>query len=251
MKANYLVSMGVLATVFVVGAEPFIIGSNSGLLPSRTVCGTNDMVAIAKQSEMLQQMARPTGLVQGPGFLCSGTLVGADLFLTAGHCKAECGDLSVRFNFISSDNLPGRPEVFACKEVIEKGDGNQNLDYMLLRLQGSPGVEWGWYDLSDRPLALNEQLMMIHHPNGSPLKLSLKNCLFKNETNGLLYHNCDTNPGSSGSAIVAPNFDEPALSRLVGIHTLGGCNAAETGFNAGSAIHFLSEKSEAIRNLVH
>ncbi|MBI1861974.1 MAG: trypsin-like peptidase domain-containing protein [Deltaproteobacteria bacterium] len=210
-----------------------------------TVCGPNDMVEIQSQNDQIKRMARPIGLLRGPGFLCTGTLVGKDLFLTAHHCEADCASLSVRFNYLHDRN-----EIFTCKEIIDKGNDDFNQDYLLLRLEGMPGVEWGWYDLSDRPLTAGQQLMIIHHPEGSPQKLSLKNCSFKSETDGLLNHNCDTNPGTSGSAIIVPDFAKPENSRIVGIHTLGGCNEKETSFNAGPAIHYISGVSPTIRSLV-
>ena len=226
-------------------AEPLFLDENGNPKSFlRTVCGNNDMVPISNQSDLIKQMARPVGLLQGPGFLCTGTLVGKDLFLTARHCEDVCGSLSVKFNFLRTE------EIFNCKEIIEKGGGDNNSDYLLLRLEGTPGVEWGWYDLSDTPVLADQPLMMIHHPGGLPMKLSLKNCKFMAESDGMITHSCDTNPGSSGSAIIIPNFENPEKSRIVGIHTLGGCNESQTTFNAGPSIHHISGISSLVHSLV-
>jgi V8-like Glu-specific endopeptidase len=91
---------------------------------------------------------------------------------------------------------------------------------------------------------------MIHHPYGEPMKLSRKNCAFVHAKEGLLYHRCDTNPGSSGSAILTPDFDNPDNTRVVGVHTFGGCNSAQTDFNSGPAMEHLSSLSPAIKALV-
>ena len=50
---------------------------------------------------------------------------------------------------------------------------------------------------------------MIHHPLASPMKVSQKGCEFVEEQDGLIKHRCDTQPGSSGSGILLPDYDHP------------------------------------------
>lgn len=238
------VLLGMTAMGFALEAEPLYFDSHGLPVPisTRTICGTNDMVAVKDQNETIRQLARPVGVLEGPGYLCTGTLISKDVFLTARHCYSQCNNLSVKFNYLGRSQ-----ESFECEELIEKGADDYNQDYMLIRLKGSPGVEWSWYSLSDRSLTDHEPLIMIHHPGGMPMKASINNCLFEKESEGLLYHSCDTNPGSSGAAIVAPDFDFPEKSRVVGIHAFGGCNSNSTNFNAGPAIRFVSTISKTIQ----
>ena len=79
---------------------------------------------------------------------CTGTLISKNLFLTAQHCEADCDKLDVTFGYLSR----GRAEKFKCKKIIEKGNELYENDYLVFELEGNPGIGWGWYEVSDRPL---------------------------------------------------------------------------------------------------
>jgi V8-like Glu-specific endopeptidase len=217
---------------------------------ARTVCGNNDMTAMQTESDDLKKMGTPIGIWEvdmgGGTGMCTGTLISKDLMLTAQHCEGECSGIEVTFGYLSEQ----RKEKFKCKEIVEKGDGSLDKDYLIIRLEGSPGVAWGWYDMSARKLDPGQALMMIHHPSGSPMKVSRKNCSLVEQKSDFISHRCDTQPGSSGAGILVPDFQHPANSRIIGVHTLGGCNQDETDFNSGPAIRHLAETSPLIRSMV-
>ncbi len=211
---------------------------------SRTVCGSNDMEKMISLNDKMQAMGRPIGNLRGSGS-CSGVMISDELFLTAGHCKSSCSSMKVTFDYLSREK-----ETFDCKEIVESGSGGSNLDYMVIRLKGYPGKNWGWYSLSDEILQKEQSLLMIHHPSGSPMKVSRKNCAFKKESGGFLYHNCDTEPGSSGSAVLLPDYNNPENTRVVAVHTLGGCNSSSTSYNSGPTIANIAKKSALIRSMI-
>lgn len=226
------------------GGEPLFV-NDQDQVESRTVCASNDMEEMKKLDDAMNKMGMPIGNLRGGRLSCTGTLVDKDLFLTARHCKVSCSSMTVSFGYLGRDQ-----QKFPCKEIVEAGESPTNQDYMLVRLEGNPGVQWGWYDMSDRDVEIGTKLLMIHHPGGTPMKVSRKNCSFKTEKNGLFYHDCDTNPGSSGSAILVPNYDNPELSRIVAVHTLGGCNSSSTKYNSGPSMKQIVKLSPTIKSMV-
>lgn len=226
--------------------HPHSLGDGGPLpiLPQRTICGSNDMVDMSAQDEALKQMGRPVGIYRGGGLACTGTLVSEDLFLTNRHCKVSCSSIKVSFGYLS------RQSVYACKEIVEAGSSASNQDYMLVRLEGNPGKEWGFYRLSARELTSGTPLLMIHHPGANPMKVSQKNCTFSKEASGLLHHRCDTNPGSSGTGVLLPDYENPANSKIVSLHAFGGCDSGSTSTNSGPSIKHLATISSEIRALV-
>ena len=69
------------------------------------------------------------------------------------------------------------------------------------------------------------------------------------EESNFLMHRCDTQPGTSGSAILLPNYDKPEETRIVGVHTLGGCDNTETSTNSGPSMRHLVEVSPTLSSL--
>jgi Trypsin len=231
--------------------SPYVTDSQGNSLYSiqRTICGTNHMVPMATQSDSMKQMGTPIGIyeatIDGGVGHCTGTLITKDLFLTARHCAANCEDIKVTFGFLRED----RSESFGCREIIEKGDESNENDYFIFRLEGNPGVKWGWYDVSAKPVEPKTPLLIIHHPKATPMKVSQKACVLVNEQNNMLNHRCDTEPGSSGSAILLPNYEKPEETRVVGVHTLGGCDSSEESSNSGPSMRHLIDVSATLKSL--
>lgn len=217
---------------------------------SRTICGNDKMEDMIKLDAKMQAMGHPIGrITTGEGDeqgFCTGTLIDKDLVLTARHCQNACKDMSITFGFLSRNK-----ETFNCKEIVESGDENKtNQDYMLFRVEGSPGVNWGWYDVSDQPVQKGQELLIIHHPSAKPMKVSRKECKATEvDSRGMLRHRCDTEPGSSGSAIMIPDYNDPENSRIVGVHTLGGCSADPKRYNSGPSMQHLVKLSNTLRTM--
>lgn len=179
--------------------------------------------------------------VDGEGFVCSGTLIDSNLFLTASHCIDDGFDIAVvDFNFqLSPTGLPRPVSRFNVTSVVEDG-ASAGLDFAILRLSGNPGATFG--TRSVRPNDATE-LAIIQHPNGSRKGIDAGTC---EELSGQFveYGNIDTAGGSSGAGIL-DNY-----GRLVGVHTTGGCNTIFSGHdNEGVRMSFIASASPTITNL--
>ena len=248
----YLVLSIVCGLSFAAQPRPFMVNSLGKPIYNyaRSICGVNKMLPMITESDEMKKMGTPIGIyranMDGGVGMCTGTLITKDLFLTAQHCEAKCEDIKVTFGYLKES----REETFACKEVVEKGNGSEQNDYMLVRLEGNPGTVWGWYDITDKAVAPNTPLLMIHHPGGTPMKVSINDCHMVEEKDNFVEHRCDTQPGSSGSAILLPNFEKPQETRVVGVHTLGGCDATPTSYNSGPSMRHLVSISPLLKSLV-
>lgn len=220
---------------------------------SRSICGEDTMSDMLEEDEDFQVMGNPVGQYREKSLLggvarCTGTLISNDLFLTARHCfQRSCDNIEVAFNFLAARD---QQEVFKCSEVVEKGGSSNEDDYMIIRLEGKPGVKWGYYPPAKYEPATRQELMMLHHPAGKPMKVSWDECAVTEIKDNMLHHRCDTEPGSSGSGIFTRSSQDQSLVRIVGVHTLGGCTASgQDSSNSGPKMTHLFELSPTLKEL--
>ena len=154
------------------------------------------------------------------GAFCSGSLVGEDLIMTAGHCitdEEKCKDTKFVFGFAIKDAEKGAPdrisreEVYSCKNIVtrflgdelDEGDAsNLGADYALIKLDRPVK--------GHAPLAVNrgpsaskgDDIFVIGHPVGLPVKLAGgANVRESDKDKGFFEANLDTYGGNSGSAV--------------------------------------------------
>ncbi|HMA92307.1 MAG TPA: trypsin-like serine protease, partial [Polyangiaceae bacterium] len=116
-------------------------------------------------------------VTQPASALCSGTLIGPDVVLTAGHCMREnaCGGIRIVFNYAmnSADQLAtiAGNDVYRCAEVIASTQGE--ADYAVLRLDRpvSDRVP-ARLRLFNTPVEIGQSLVFASHPSGLPLKIA-------------------------------------------------------------------------------
>lgn len=163
---------------------------------------------------------------------CTGTLIGPDLVLCAGHCVSDANDLnghsgSVTFDF--QTNCDGtrpasyNPKFYKVNKTLRSKAQVSGLDYSLLQLKtpvpGVPAVPLR----PDRP-NVNDEVFEVHHPQAVTKKVSAWHTGAQAKissiatSNGFLYlfANCDLTGGSSGSAL----FD--LSGRIIGIADIAG-----------------------------
>jgi Trypsin-like peptidase domain len=160
---------------------------------------------------------------------CSGSLIGTNLFLTAGHCvdSTTVGKF-VAFNYeraAGSTTLLTQSH-YRIDAVLEDGVGG--VDYAILRLAGTPGTTWGVATVASADAPVGAALTIIGHPAGAPKKIEAGSLNSFSGTT-VRYGNIDTLGGSSGSGVL------DSSGRIIGVHTNGGCTSTG-GLNFGQRI---------------
>lgn len=179
-----------------------------------------------------QAVARLRIVANGVGWLCTGFLFDAALMMTNNHCvatQAECNGTIAQFNFENYANGTFGPVTSVnCNNLLET---NTALDYSVLRLQGTPGNQFGALNLANFDAPLNNGLVVIQHPAGQHKQVSLNDCYVSSViANGYgiatdMGHRCDTLGGSSGS----PVMDDHSYD-VVALHHWGG--ASQSNLNS-------------------
>ena len=194
----------------------------------------------------------------------TGTMIGPDLFLTAGHLFDQTGGgwnrprVNGTTNIISSQEIAtnmhlnfnyqvdagGALEAEVSFPILQLLEYRLNgVDFAVCRIGGSPGNTYGWAGVSNVDAAVNDTLCIIGHPAGQPKRIEAGPCTTLNG-NEIRYNDIDTLGGNSGSGIL-----HDTSGQVVGVHTNGGCNAAGTGSNFGMRITAIRNASPAIQGL--
>ncbi|HAH32962.1 MAG TPA: serine protease [Elusimicrobia bacterium] len=177
---------------------------------------------------------------QPKGAFCSGSLVGPDLIMTAGHCladAADCAATKIVFGF-SVKKMGGQAplkiaqnEVYNCKQIVKVLEGD--ADYSLIRLNRPV--------TGHKPLAVNRSsklkngdgVFVIGHPKGLPLKIADRATVRDIAPAGYFSTDLDTFSGNSGS----PVFN--AKTKLVeGILVRGGQDLEQNTAGCTSSSYF-------------
>ncbi len=146
---------------------------------------------------------------QDTAAFCSGTLVGPDLILTAGHCIEVAGDcqttsLVFGFGVKSAGVLPksvSTSEVYRCVEIIKTQRDNAGADLAIIRIDRKV--------INHQPRAIrtsgevesNASLVVIGHPVGLPTKVTTGGTIRSTTSAGFFVANLDTYGGNSGSGV--------------------------------------------------
>ncbi|MEM7641357.1 MAG: serine protease [Pseudomonadota bacterium] len=93
---------------------------------------------------------------------------------------------------------------------------NSALDYAVIRLDGAPGLQRGWYDLSVDPLEPQIGAWALHHPSEQDQTITRGRIAIEMEDDvSRLFHTASTAGGSSGGLILSQD------GVPIGLHYLG------------------------------
>lgn len=152
---------------------------------------------------------------------CSGFLVGADTFVTAGHCVtsvADCADTKIVFDYNTdiegaSPSFASDSNVYSCKSIVSQAlekttSGEPTLDYAVIKLD-RPVV--GREPLKVRQsgsVSIGDPLVMIGGPLGLPTKVDDGAAVAANSNPLWFEATTDSYGGNSGSVIINADTGE-------------------------------------------
>ncbi len=146
---------------------------------------------------------------QDTAAFCSGSLVGPDLVLTAGHCietLPDCNTTSLVFGFAvkSAGVLPKQvqtTEVYKCKDIVKTIRNNSGQDFAVIRLD-RPVANHAVLQLrTSGEMSVGDGLVVIGHPVGLPTKVTTGGKVRSIANAEYLVASVDTYGGNSGSAV--------------------------------------------------
>lgn len=225
-------------------------------LMGESICGKNEMQPVADYDGSRGQpvefvasheqavAAMAYGTPEKSSKYCTGTMISEDLFLTASHCidGTTLKDYVV-FNYQkvrgASDMAPA--EHVKILSVVEQTLGG--LDFGIIKLEGKPGLKYGFTHINNSEVLNGALLTIIQHPSGNPKMVDVGHRVGSRMDVYMTYGDLDTEPGSSGSGILNETGE------VVGVHTNGGCTSVG-GENAGVMMTEIAKVSATIQGLV-
>jgi V8-like Glu-specific endopeptidase len=167
---------------------------------------------------------------QPAGAFCSGSLVGDDIVMTAGHCitdAAKCADTKFVFGFAVKTNGGAAAtsvpvsEVYGCKKIIKRElsepptgilsgiaaligsmiNGGTGPDYALVQLDRKVTGHKPLPVNRNQRLAKGDKLFVIGHPVGLPVKVAGDAKVRNASPRYFFMTDLDTFGGNSGSAV--------------------------------------------------
>jgi endonuclease I/V8-like Glu-specific endopeptidase len=189
------------------------------------IVGTSQILS-ANFLERGTRASRSVGrIVTAPGRAADGTgfLVSRDVLITNAHVignAEDAGNHIVQFNYSapgSGANITPVEFRFQAQRLFLLSPPEE-LDYALIAVEpvnasGAELASFGWNVLTPRAdeVDIGERVNIVHHPGGSPKRVSLRQNFIAARTDEFLHYMTDTEPGSSGSPVFDDEWQVVAL----------------------------------------
>lgn len=208
--------------------------------PSKII-GINPMIPMRADGANTDASLRPTldafGLVaMGNSGSCSGTHLGNGYVLSAGHCFLDgadsntivnqtCPTVKVYWGYRGSPSTGSPKPVVTmtsqCTQLIH-AQLDMDLDFAIFKVDQAPKASVGIALESARTPA-KTKITIFGYPMGRPLEWSQYCAVNKSSVVGRPFNSaarvayqCDTQPGNSGSSVIA--FNTAGVPKVVAVH---------------------------------
>ena len=201
------------------------------------IIGDNNLIKVKKDGSNVDANLRgyldAFGIVSLGEGVCSGTHIGNGYVITAGHCilpegqegiltDKDCSKIKIYWGYRGSPDT-GSPKptvslVSQCTKVVY-AERSKDRDFAIFKVDQAPTVALPISKSGSRA-AGGTKLTIFGYPQGRPLEWS-QYCklLALPSTPTEFAHQCDTEPGNSGSSVLAINSSGKPM--VVGIHDAG------------------------------
>lgn len=188
------------------------------------IIGENDLVPVSSDGANIPTKYAP--LIDAFGIItmgCTATHIGNGIVVTAGHCfratsvrqdNTPCAGVNVQWGV----RVGAAPYMTSACQVVLAKEQNRDRDYAFFKVDPAPTAQVS-VDFAARP-STDTTLTILGHPRRRPLEWSQTCPLQPSSAGGWgidqFSHQCDTEPGSSGSSVL----DDNSL-KIIGIHDGG------------------------------
>ncbi len=215
--------------------EPSLLNQKEELPGQRVIIGSkDDRIPMTSRNYPWSAIGKIEGVsAEGNGYSCTGTLISEDVVLTNAHCvvNPQTGKVSQVIAFVpnlvngvvkSKNDVAYATNVYYGTDFKNGTLTDYAKDWAILKLNKPIGKKYGylgWKSLPSSSLVGDTKKFALVGYSGdfpNPKKKGYENltagesmtagvhlgCSILRRQGNLLYHNCDTNQGASGGAII-------------------------------------------------
>lgn len=241
---------------------------------TQVVCGTEGRQAIACHlgDPVINNAQRPVSrmlyTVKNRQYLCTGELVAgsnSSTLITNNHCidsQTVASTLQARFNYqytTCSGTTLATYTTYNGGTFLKTSSVTGGLDYTLMTMLGDPESTWGELTPTSQDSTVGQTINFIQHGAGLPKKIgywedsaytvrctvaTVNMTYGTSAANSQIGYGCDSEGGSSGSAITRASD-----GRIVGLHHYGGVSSTPC-LNSATMMSKICTDAGALLNCV-